>query len=200
MWTSESEYERMSFGTDAIEISLCVSGWEEWSLSVKPWRGFYWQPCFHVARARLLQFNLTPHTLSGFHCKERILGVMVLPWFPRGPLVHQVAHSIWNLLLLLDFDVVPKFRWKDTEGWPTFWNDPELGEEHSLLPPVGSHTHNNLPSSTEERCAFPHSCLLSTFRYWVSQKVCSGDFPSGPVAKTPSSQCRGLGFSPWLGN
>ena len=26
------------------------------------------------------------------------------------------------------------------------------------------------------------------------------DFPSGPAAKTPSSQCRGLGFDPWSGN
>ena len=28
----------------------------------------------------------------------------------------------------------------------------------------------------------------------------SRNFPSGPVDKTPSSQCRGLGFDPWLGN
>ena len=27
-----------------------------------------------------------------------------------------------------------------------------------------------------------------------------GDFPGGPVAKTPSSQCRGPGFNPWSGN
>ena len=26
------------------------------------------------------------------------------------------------------------------------------------------------------------------------------DFPGGPVAKTPCSQCRGPGFNPWLGN
>ena len=26
------------------------------------------------------------------------------------------------------------------------------------------------------------------------------DFPGGPMAKTPCSQCRGPGFSPWLGN
>ena len=26
------------------------------------------------------------------------------------------------------------------------------------------------------------------------------DFPSGPVAKTLHSQCRGPGFDPWLGN
>ena len=25
-------------------------------------------------------------------------------------------------------------------------------------------------------------------------------FPSGPVAKTPHSQCRGPGFDPWSGN
>ena len=26
------------------------------------------------------------------------------------------------------------------------------------------------------------------------------EFPSSPVVKTPSSQCRGRGFNPWLGN
>ena len=28
----------------------------------------------------------------------------------------------------------------------------------------------------------------------------AGDFPGGPVARTPSSQCRGPGFNPWSGN
>ena len=27
-----------------------------------------------------------------------------------------------------------------------------------------------------------------------------GDFPGGPVGKTPSSQCRGPRFDPWSGN
>lgn len=27
-----------------------------------------------------------------------------------------------------------------------------------------------------------------------------GDFPGGPVAKTPCSECRGPGFHSWLGN
>ena len=26
------------------------------------------------------------------------------------------------------------------------------------------------------------------------------DFPHGPLARTPCSQCRGLGFNPWSGN
>ena len=26
------------------------------------------------------------------------------------------------------------------------------------------------------------------------------DFPGGPVAKMPCSQCRGPGFNPWSGN
>ena len=29
---------------------------------------------------------------------------------------------------------------------------------------------------------------------------CKGDFPGGPVAKTPLSQCRESGFDPWSGN
>ena len=28
----------------------------------------------------------------------------------------------------------------------------------------------------------------------------AGDFPGGPVAKTPRSQCRGPGFDAWSGN
>ena len=27
-----------------------------------------------------------------------------------------------------------------------------------------------------------------------------GDFPDGPVVKTPRFQCRGSGFDPWSGN
>ena len=34
----------------------------------------------------------------------------------------------------------------------------------------------------------------------VHQKIMDGDFPGGPVAKTPCSQCRGPGFDPWSGN
>ena len=31
-------------------------------------------------------------------------------------------------------------------------------------------------------------------------RVWSWDFPGGPGAKTPCSQCRGLRFDPWTGN
>ena len=31
-------------------------------------------------------------------------------------------------------------------------------------------------------------------------KIADGDFPCGPVVKTPCSQCRGHGFDPWSGN
>ena len=31
-------------------------------------------------------------------------------------------------------------------------------------------------------------------------KLDCGDFPGGPVAETPSSQCRGPGFHLWSGN
>ena len=31
-------------------------------------------------------------------------------------------------------------------------------------------------------------------------KPITGDFPGGPVAKTPCSQRRGPGFDPWSGN
>ena len=32
------------------------------------------------------------------------------------------------------------------------------------------------------------------------KNISSGDFPGGPVGKTPCSQCRGPGFDPWSGN
>ena len=35
-------------------------------------------------------------------------------------------------------------------------------------------------------------------REW--ENIESGDFPGGPVAKIPCSQCRGPRFYPWLGN
>ena len=31
-------------------------------------------------------------------------------------------------------------------------------------------------------------------------QACLGDFPGGLVAKTPHSQCKGLGFNPWSEN
>ena len=34
----------------------------------------------------------------------------------------------------------------------------------------------------------------------VCQKFSPGNFPGGPVVKTPSSQCRGPRFDPWSGN
>ena len=34
----------------------------------------------------------------------------------------------------------------------------------------------------------------------LHNNVQTEDFPGGPVAKTPCSQCRGPGFDPWLGN
>lgn len=32
-----------------------------------------------------------------------------------------------------------------------------------------------------------------------TSKRYSGDFPRGPVAETPSSQCQGPGLNPWWG-
>ena len=53
-------------------------------------------------------------------------------------------------------------------------------------------------SKTNLVCEFFH-CKICEIEYrsklrWVR------NFPDGPVAKTPYSQCRGLKFSPWLGN
>ena len=39
-----------------------------------------------------------------------------------------------------------------------------------------------------------------TLAYPTSRESGEGDFPGGPVAKTPCSQCRGPGFDPWSGN
>ena len=36
--------------------------------------------------------------------------------------------------------------------------------------------------------------------YLFIKTMVSKDFPGGPVAKTPHSQCRGSRFHPWAGN
>ena len=35
---------------------------------------------------------------------------------------------------------------------------------------------------------------------WNRKRLRTWDFPGGPMAKTPHSQCRGPGFDPWSGN
>ena len=48
---------------------------------------------------------------------------------------------------------------------------------------------------------FPNPLLFSTQQPERSfLKFVSRDFPGGPVAKVPCSQCRGSGFHPWSGN
>ena len=43
--------------------------------------------------------------------------------------------------------------------------------------------------------------FIYTMEYYsVIKKERNSDFPSGPVAKTLHTQCRGPGFDPWLGN
>ena len=60
--------------------------------------------------------------------------------------------------------------------WRGWWRDPETYLGITYLPGTEATTHANL------------------------RKKVTGDFPGGPGAKTPCSQCRGPGFDPWLGN
>ena len=41
---------------------------------------------------------------------------------------------------------------------------------------------------------------LTPVRMAIIKKIYKWDFPGGPVATTPRSQCRGPGFDPWSGN
>ena len=41
---------------------------------------------------------------------------------------------------------------------------------------------------------------LTPVRMVIIKKNTHGDFPDGPVPKTPHSQCWGPGFDPWSGN
>ena len=43
-------------------------------------------------------------------------------------------------------------------------------------------------------------CIYSVKRPIHAYKETEMDFPSGPVAKTTHSQCRGPRFDPWSGN
>ena len=40
----------------------------------------------------------------------------------------------------------------------------------------------------------------SKFKTFALQKTPLGDFPGGPVVKTPHFHCTGRGFDPWPGN
>ena len=42
--------------------------------------------------------------------------------------------------------------------------------------------------------------VVTTLEELVTEESWKGDFPGGPVVKTPLSQCRGTGFDPWEGN
>ena len=45
------------------------------------------------------------------------------------------------------------------------------------------------------KCVHLRSLCVDT-----QQETAIGDFPGGPVVKTPHFQCRGPGFDPWSGN
>ena len=45
-----------------------------------------------------------------------------------------------------------------------------------------------------------HAFLCHLGKKHIKKKMGVGDFPGGPVAKTPRSQCRGPRYNPWSGN
>ena len=45
-----------------------------------------------------------------------------------------------------------------------------------------------------------YSAVEHEFNVNQSKMYTLGDFPSGPVVKTPSFHCRGCRFDPWSGN
>ena len=54
-----------------------------------------------------------------------------------------------------------------------------------------------LISGQRTRSCMPQLRLGTAKSSTQSYKNTCQDFPGGPVAKTPSSQCRGPGFDPW---
>ena len=48
--------------------------------------------------------------------------------------------------------------------------------------------------------SFTHSGQVAPLSLTILRRTQPRDFPGGPVAKTPRSQCRGPGFDPWSGN
>ena len=47
---------------------------------------------------------------------------------------------------------------------------------------------------------FDHVVKVASAEIPHSKVINCREFPGGPVAKTPHSQCRGPGFAPWSGN
>ena len=67
--------------------------------------------------------------------------------------------------------------------------------------PAGSFPHlAGCPASTEKRKVSSAGRGFTTALPDTSLNKEPGDFPGGPVNKTPGSQCRGPEFDPWSGN
>ena len=61
---------------------------------------------------------------------------------------------------------------------------------------MGLKPQNSARDSRNLESEFLHSMIPEL----LNQESTGGTFPGGPVAKTPSSQCRGPWFDPWSGN
>ena len=59
-----------------------------------------------------------------------------------------------------------------------------------------------MPADSNNPCPPRSLPFFCTFQYEYKIRVfkIARNFPGGPVAKTPCSQYRGLGFGPWSGN
>ena len=58
-----------------------------------------------------------------------------------------------------------------------------------------------LPRVNSSSWTWLHVLLIINKTWELSSKITSlGDFPGGPVVKTPCLQCKGHRFDPWLGN
>ena len=51
-----------------------------------------------------------------------------------------------------------------------------------------------------DSCRETHLVLCPVSGREGTRRTWGRDYPSGPVARTPHSRCRGLGFDPWSGN
>ena len=60
--------------------------------------------------------------------------------------------------------------------------------------------HTDIHSENSHLCSQQLTHMDSTAPVHLKTKFVTGDFPGGPVGKTPCSQCRGPGFDPWSGN
>ena len=107
------------------------------------------------------------------------------------------GHLMWRADTLEKTLVLGKVEVRKRRGWQRMrW----LDKHHQL---IGHEFEQSLGDGEGQRslvcCSLWDHKSQTWFSDWTTNRTVR-DFPDGPVAKTPHSQCKGPRFNPWSGN